>query len=1369
MRRALRITAWSLLGFVLLVTLALGGCYLYLRSPSGRDRALALALRALDGLLIPGGVSVGWVEGDLATGIVLHDVVVRDLEHEPAIVAARLEVRYELAPLLARRLRVTKLVGSGVLVISRALADGRDNLATIARVAPRDGTASTQLPFAVSLEELVLEARFVRLQRHTSLARAPADSDVRFTAHGRADLSRALTLHVDGLAIELHTPARARVDASGMLMFLGQPSMHGVRVRVQADARELHRRVKGIELRGPIVASVEMEGPFDQPRAKLRLRADEHALRVEAEARLGSDRALVTKLELVAPFAKLGAHGVVHFDGHYGVEGRAKVSDLSALAVFGLPKMSGIVELDANVRDERDALRMKFIGTIRDLAVTTVRVRSAAVDVETVDLTGHARLTARGVDLAGAELRAAQISAESTDTQAKLAITATGPEQTSLSLALHGKPRKIAGRVLGIDGELTTLLVALTGSTWRLRAPAKFSADVPTQTYGLDRVELDNEQQQLSFEAKVRARNVEEAKFELKHFDLSTLSVVLSRGHVLPHTDLYARASMRGSIEDPQASAHLSGEAHGRSDRDTIHMSGIADATLAAHRVIGEAFITIGGQKVNAHVDLPMPFRPRASVSASLDASVLLSPTFSELLVPKLIQFQPLFMYLLSGTVTAHAQLSGTTSEPTLRASARLARWEAAGAHGELGMTLEASSHTLHASAKAELSSSHSGAGSGGGVIEATTVLPFELASLLDGTHRAIVAIDAPLHASVDLHHVGIDHLPLRALNIIPPLQHGTIDGHAELAGTLARPLASAKLDARDFDAVRAGVGKLGLHATAALTGRSLRLKGSLTVHDTVALEVEGSVDAGSGRRSEASAWRDAKLSLTGQSNGFDLGKLDVIRGLGGSLHAQGRVGGSLAALDSELDLHVDGLLLGASRYSRFAAKVRIADDRLLASIHAAQPGGAELEGEARVPLSGGPISGSLVARGFLLDLNGDSLPRIRTLRGVLDADVKVTGTTSAPSIRGALALAHGALRISSSALDYHDIDAAMRFDRSLVEIEHLRLRAGFKGEAELTGRVQLAGLNAQSVDARLSLRKFPFQQQGIGAVLDAVILASGKRKRDGQLVGKIRIQDGHAQLPVIDQTRTLLPTGALEDVRIVADAKKPKTAGMSLGALLDGPFQIRGKEVSATARGGVSVELRDGRPSLQGALRVDQGGWIALFGRRYDLERGQLRFDGGSQPVLDFRITRRTPTATIGLNVTGALSKPALEFWSTPPVYDRAQVVGIILSGDPDTTAVSTTGLERQAVGAISSLVVKSIRANFLPELPIDVLGSDANRATAASVESSQIEVGKYLTSSLYVGYVYQLGVDRAAKAWQLGTNGGDAGGLDLYWTWRP
>ncbi len=129
-RRPLRWARNILLGVVGLVTVLVLGAFLFFETSYGKG-VLRNQIQARMADTFIGGATLGRIEGNPFTEIVLVDVVVNDASKQPAIKVKRLTVKMPLMPLISRQLRVDKIIADELDILVRKEADGSINLANL--------------------------------------------------------------------------------------------------------------------------------------------------------------------------------------------------------------------------------------------------------------------------------------------------------------------------------------------------------------------------------------------------------------------------------------------------------------------------------------------------------------------------------------------------------------------------------------------------------------------------------------------------------------------------------------------------------------------------------------------------------------------------------------------------------------------------------------------------------------------------------------------------------------------------------------------------------------------------------------------------------------------------------------------------------------------------------------------------------------------------------------------------------------------------------------------------------------------------------------------------------------------------------------
>src|SRR5262249_17994891 len=145
--------AWTLLSLLTLVCLIVLVGLLWARSDSGREKIRTFVLRKAHETLP--GLEIGRIGGDFTRTVVLFEVEIRDTEGRAAVRVARLAVRYDLAALVHRTLRIESVTLEDPALLVRPGKDGRFNLTELVVPSGEQQKASGR-PWALEIHEIAL-------------------------------------------------------------------------------------------------------------------------------------------------------------------------------------------------------------------------------------------------------------------------------------------------------------------------------------------------------------------------------------------------------------------------------------------------------------------------------------------------------------------------------------------------------------------------------------------------------------------------------------------------------------------------------------------------------------------------------------------------------------------------------------------------------------------------------------------------------------------------------------------------------------------------------------------------------------------------------------------------------------------------------------------------------------------------------------------------------------------------------------------------------------------------------------------------------------------------------------------------------------
>lgn len=356
---------------------------------------------------------------------------------------------------------------------------------------------------------------------------------------------------------------------------------------------------------------------------------------------------------------------------------------------------------------------------------------------------------------------------------------------------------------------------------------------------------------------------------------------------------------------------------------------------------------------------------------------------------------------------------------------------------------------------------------------------------------------------------------------------------------------------------------------------------------------------------------------------------------------------------------------------------------------------------------------------------------------GRLDANLKVNGLDPASMrVAGELHLTNARMPLTPELGTLRRAKVDIVIDDRQMKIDVVGRLGG--GDVKLASTFQLDG-SAMPVsgDVALTLRKV----SPIGTIEPDVSadITAKLTHRDDQWIADVDIRNGVVKIPS-GRGEALDPIGAPEDMRFVSadgtvDHKRKKSTGPPRHASLVANITLHSthvisEDMRTLIKGKVTVSADPENLGVVGTIQADRGDFD-LFGRRYQVERAAVYFDGTTDPLLDIRITHDFSEVTTITSVRGRLSKPELFMSSDPGIYSQGQLLGFLLGGEPG----GDTETARDKVTSVgASFVANKIGGYVRKALPldIDVLRYEAGSATSGPA----VLIGTWISRSLFVGY---------------------------------
>ncbi|HKI05624.1 MAG TPA: translocation/assembly module TamB domain-containing protein [Thermoanaerobaculia bacterium] len=425
-------------------------------------------------------------------------------------------------------------------------------------------------------------------------------------------------------------------------------------------------------------------------------------------------------------------------------------------------------------------------------------------------------------------------------------------------------------------------------------------------------------------------------------------------------------------------------------------------------------------------------------------------------------------------------------------------------------------------------------------------------------------------------------------------------------------------------------------------------------------------------------------------------------------------------------------------------------------------------------PLQQQSVGGRIVASFTNLGLLEAFSPDLKNPKGVLDADLALSGTVAAPRATGSAELRGAQVDVPKFGLEVRQIGLTARSDgQGVLQLQGSARSGG--GNLTIGGNVPLDKRPSRiTVDGR----RFVVSDTPEAKVFVSPNLQIAMEYPRVDVTGDVEIPEASIGQPKKGR-RAAIPVS--QDVYIVPPSEEGAETPKEQLALHARIRVILGDKVvikeangfSGKPTGSVLVIEEPGKiTTAVGELEVKDGIYKS-YGQDLTLDRGRVIFAGGpvDNPGLDLRAYRKADDGVVaGLNIKGTLRAPETTIYSDPPM-GQSEALAYILLGHPLGQASPQEGnLLANAANSLGlkggNMVAKRLAARYgLEEARIESTGG---------LKEASLVVGKYLSPRLYV--TYGLGLFEPistfriryilGREWTLQAEQGSETGADILYT---
>ncbi len=548
------------------------------------------------------------------------------------------------------------------------------------------------------------------------------------------------------------------------------------------------------------------------------------------------------------------------------------------------------------------------------------------------------------------------------------------------------------------------------------------------------------------------------------------------------------------------------------------------------------------------------------------------------------------------------------------------------------------------------------------------------------------------------------------------------------------------------------GQGQIDGRPVALATAAVLRHVGDAWVMAPTSLSFAGGSATIGGRFGASATSFDASLDA------MPLSVLDMLKpGLGLSGEATGRVSYAVAG-DSAPTGHADLRVRGLSRAGLVLSSQPV-DVGLAAVMDAGKvagraiaTSGGQVIGRAQgriAPIGGGASLGDrLLGAPLFAQLRytgpADTLWRLAgvetiDLSGPVAIGADIGGTLRKPVIRGSLVTSAARLESTTTGTVIDKIQARGRFDGSRLLID--QFVGATKDNGSLTGHAafDFAGAKGLGMDIALNAQHAALlARDDIGATVTGPLTITSNGQ-GGTIAGDVKLDRSSYRFgKAAQQGVPHLAVHELHREDVDDDSVAPAAWALNITTDARNQLFVRGLGLDSEWRAKLAIKGTVDDPAITGRADLIRGNY-EFAGRRFDIDRGIIRFGGGTpiDPALDILAKANIQSVNASIQISGTGLKPEISFLSTPALPED-ELLSRLLFG---TSIANLTAPEALQLAAAVNGLRTGGRGSLDPINAVrKVVGLDRLRIEPADVTTGQktsIAAGKYLGKRTYVELV--------------------------------
>jgi autotransporter translocation and assembly factor TamB len=425
----------------------------------------------------------------------------------------------------------------------------------------------------------------------------------------------------------------------------------------------------------------------------------------------------------------------------------------------------------------------------------------------------------------------------------------------------------------------------------------------------------------------------------------------------------------------------------------------------------------------------------------------------------------------------------------------------------------------------------------------------------------------------------------------------------------------------------------------------------------------------------------------------------------------------------------------------------------------------------------------------------------LKDVQGAVTMDVSLKGPVEALAVAGPIRLHNGRARVKPLGQTFSDIAVEVQLEPTRVRLSNLSVTGG-EGRFSGSGVVALDRYQVTNIDLTFQADHF--------RVIDT-------KEYRAELSGGMNCS-GSLDAPIVTGAMTVVNAVARPNLAMLKSGPAAQDATITVvhnteelaRPTMEAPAnEEEGGPVAAAAKGGVYDKLRldvgvtiprdtwvhtsEGSIELMGQLQAKKNpsaeltlsgsidtvrGWVAVQGRKFTLQKGNITFSGETpiDPSLDIIARYTLSEYLVDVVISGTGTQPSILFKSEPAL-EQADILSLLVFGRPANALSSQekVSLQSRALQAVAGSVAADLSRSIAEQLGVDNIEFDVG----GNPSQSKVGIGKYVAPGVFVSTSQQLGGNSQGQGqevsieyqlndnWQLkaSTTARGNNGVDILW----